>query len=647
MTHKQLLDTVAKKMDLTLQEAAILSRELTLAMADQLDEHGKIRIKNFGAFVTVTHKSRTVPDPRERSKKLVIFDQRLIKFRPSEQLKAMVKNVQPNHQALIEEGEVSNQLIETAEPEIEGDVTDQQQTKSAIEPTVPDYIDLSTLTIDQEVLQLIPANIAEKYQLAPIEKNDQTIVVAMTDPGDREAIDIVERQTGLTVTPKITTADELQHVLDQYGTDAKDLEQLKGQVENPEKTGLSELENALDDSDAIDAPATKAVTSLLERAVRSKASDIHLEPTDKELVVRYRLDGILQQAATLPKQIHAAITSRLKIMSNLKIDETRLPQDGRLRITVDHRPIDFRLSTLPTVNGEKIVMRILDNTAGMMDFEDLGLQGETLRRVKDNINKSHGMFLVTGPTGSGKTTTLYSVIGKIITPEINIITVEDPVEYRIQGVNQSQVNSDIGYDFSSGLRSIVRQDPDVILIGEIRDLETATMAIHSALTGHVVLSTLHTNDAAGAVPRLIDMGIEPFLITSSTNLVLAQRLVRKICPECREKVSFPTEALTEIKKEIEAMPDKERKQYRKTRLTFYKGKGCKHCNNSGYKGRFGIFEALTVSESIKQLALQRVPSSLIAQQAIKEGMMTMKQDGIIKALAGQTTLEEVWRVTKD
>jgi type IV pilus assembly protein PilB len=673
VTHKELIKNVAQRTDLTPDESAILWRELSEIMMDRLQEHGKIRIKNFGAFVTVKHKSRTVPDPRELSKKLVIFDQELTKFRPSEQLRALVKNVQPQHlphfdsaESLEVSDEDTAEVEKIVEPIVPA-ITPTVEVKTGLETAVPaptlntepsdtpiatkeekssaspsiGYIDLSTLTIDKAVLELVPAHIAKKYQLAAIEKTDKTISLAMIDPGDREAIDIVERQTGLTVEPKITTASELQHALDQYGTDTTDLTDMAA-IESEQATN-----EEMQDAESSDAPAAKAVTSILERAVRDKASDIHIEPVETAVIVRYRLDGILQQVLELPKNIQSALTSRLKIMSNLKIDETRLPQDGRLRITVDHHPIDFRLSTLPTVSGEKIVMRILDDSAGILTFEALGLQGENLRRVKDNIDKSHGMLLVTGPTGSGKTTTLYSVIGKIISPEINIITVEDPVEYRIQGINQSQVNSAIGYDFGSGLRSIVRQDPDVILIGEIRDLETATMAIHSALTGHVVLSTLHTNDSAGAVPRLIDMGIEPFLITSSTNLVLAQRLVRKICQDCKEKVTFPEEALQEVRKEIEIMPEKERKSLDVNKLTFYKGKGCSHCNKSGYKGRFGIFEALTVSEEIKQLALKRVSSSEIETQARKEGMVSMKQDGIIKALNGETTLEEIWRVTKD
>lgn len=674
MTHKELIKQVAKQTDLTPDEVAILWRELGHVMMKQLQGHGKIRIKNFGAFVIVKHKSRTVPDPRERSKKLVIFDQHLPKFRPSEQLRAKVKDILPQHAAMNDgepeeadkatvptevatlpiEATASAQPKDTAsEPAKTAQPKKKQSKADKLDASIQSlsksvnigYIDLSTLTIDKEVLELIPAHIARKYQLVAIEKNNDTLVVAMIDPGDREAIDIVERQTGLTIEAKITTASELQHALDQYGADATTMASITG--EEISDSDPAAQQEAMQDAESNDAPAAKAVSTILERAVRDKASDIHIEPNEKVVVVRYRIDGILQQVMELPKAIQAALVSRLKIMSSLKIDESRLPQDGRLRIVLDRHPIDFRLSTLPTVNGEKVVMRILDEASGMLTFEDLGLRGENLRRIEDNITKSHGMLLVTGPTGSGKTTTLYSAIGKIVSPEINIITVEDPVEYRISGINQSQVNSGIGYDFASGLRSIVRQDPDVILIGEIRDLETATMAIHSALTGHVVLSTLHTNDAAGAVPRLIDMGIEPFLITSSTNVVLAQRLVRRICDECKETIEFPEEALKEVYEEIELMPEEHRKKIDTTKMTFSKGKGCSRCNNSGYKGRLGIYEALVVTEAIKQLALKRVSSSELAEQAIKEGMITMKQDGIMKAIDGITTLEEVWRVTKD
>lgn len=651
MTHTELIKAIAKKIDLKPQEAAILWQQTSHILMKELAKQEKIRIKNFGAFVTVKHKSRTVPDPREKSRKLVIFDQFIPKFRPSEELRARLKDVVPQQFdiAPVDPAIPTKPVtLPEEEPIVPKAKAKSKAKQSQYDNELPKavnigFADLANLTIDPEILNLIPAHLAQKYQLAPIEKDGANLVVAMTDPGDREAIEIVNRQTGLEVIPKITTQGDLRHVLDQY-TDSSTLD---GLVETDSET---EIESEEDPEEAAntqvdDAPAAKVVSSLLERAVREKASDIHIEPEEKKIIVRFRIDGLLQPVLELPKSIQSSVTARLKILSNLKIDESRLPQDGRIRLELDKKEVDFRLSTLPTVNGEKFVMRILDKSAGIATFEQLGVIGTNLDRINDNIDKAHGMILVTGPTGSGKTTTLYSVIGKLMGPSINIVTLEDPVEYRIVGINQSQVNTAIGFDFASGLRTIVRQDPDVILIGEIRDLETATMAIHSALTGHVVLSTLHTNDAAGAIPRLIDMGIEPFLITSSTNAIIAQRLVRKVCQKCKETISLPDEALTEVYKEIELMPEAVRPKTGK--LTFVHGKGCSQCNKTGYTGRFGIYETLIVTESIKQLALKRVSASELSAKAIEEGMVTLKQDGILKALAGLTTLEEVWRVTKD
>lgn len=650
MTHTQLIKTIAKQVDLKPQEVAILWQQTSKIMMNELGKHEKIRIKNFGAFVTVKHKSRTVPDPRERTKKLVIFDQFLPKFRPSEELRRKVKDVLP--QSFETEPELPERIV--AEPAVVEEPINQETDETPLSPPKKPakkitsrpslnigFADLNNLTVDPEILELIPFHIAEKYQLAPIGRSGKNLVVAMTDPGDREAIELINRQTGLEIEPQITTQGDLKHVLDQYSVNT-DLESIVG---DKATAAIEANDETVTDAESSDAPAAKVISSLLERAVREKASDIHIEPEEKRVVVRFRIDGILHSVMELPKNLQSSVTARLKILSNLKIDESRLPQDGRIRLTIDKKEIDFRLSTLPTVAGEKFVMRILDKSAGILTFEQLGIENVSLKRIEDNIEKAHGMILVTGPTGSGKTTTLYSMIGRLMGPGINIVTLEDPVEYRIIGINQSQVNSAIDYSFASGLRTIVRQDPDVILIGEIRDLETAEMAIHSALTGHVVLSTLHTNDAAGAIPRLIDMGIEPFLITSSTNAVMAQRLVRRICPKCKQKVKIPPESLGEVEKELTLLPEKEKNQLKT--LTFYQGKGCDQCNKTGYAGRFGIYETLSMSEPIKQLVLKRVSASQLSEQAVSEGMVTMKQDGLLKALDSQTTLEEIWRVTKD
>jgi len=389
----------------------------------------------------------------------------------------------------------------------------------------------------------------------------------------------------------------------------------------------------------------KIVAAIIYLAVKSEASDIHIEAMAKELRLRYRIDGILRDIIKMPLNLHPPIISRVKILARLKIDEQRIPQDGRFEVLVDKKEIDLRVSSLPTAHGEKIVMRVLDKSTGIYTLEKLGLADENLKRVKENISKPYGIILATGPTGCGKSTTLYAILGKISTSEVNIITLEDPIEYEIEGINQCQIRPKIGFGFAEGLRSVVRQDPNVIMVGEIRDAETANLATHAALTGHLVLTTLHTNDAAGALPRLINMGVEPFLITSSINAIIAQRLVRKICPKCRQKTKIPSTILEEIKKEIRRSHNKELEKYKDKELKFYQGKGCAECGGDGYKGRIGLFEVLVMSDKIEDLAVKKMPASEIEEQAVKEGMLTMKQDGFLKALQGITTIDEVLRVT--
>lgn len=508
------------------------------------------------------------------------------------------------------------------------------------------YTDLSKITVPKEVLALLPENIAVKYKAVPIALEKDQLTIAMADPEDIEAKEIIKKITQKSIVSKLSSEEEIGHILDQYSG-------LEGELSEAIKEGESEIEEVapetmtVSESVSDNAPAARIVTSLLRRAIRDKASDIHIEPSEKEIIIRFRIDGILQKSAELPKEVQAAVISRIKILSNLKIDEQRLPQDGRFSINFDDRKIDFRISTLPTSCGEKIVMRVLDKASGILTVEQLGLRGKALDDLKMVMEKSNGMILVTGPTGSGKTTTLYALIDKLYTEGINIVTLEDPIEYRMPGINQSQVNAEIDYTFASGLRSIVRQDPDIIMIGEIRDGETAEMAVHAALTGHVVLSTLHTNDSAGAAPRLIDMGVEPFLLTSSINAVIGQRLGRKICEDCKEEITLPEEEVNKIKAEIEKMSEMEKKQIKTKEYKFYHGKGCKVCNNSGYKGRVGLFEILVVSEKIKELILKKESSYRIEEQAINEGMITMLHDGLLKVLDGLTTIEEVWRTTKE
>ncbi|MEK7535035.1 MAG: ATPase, T2SS/T4P/T4SS family [Patescibacteria group bacterium] len=510
------------------------------------------------------------------------------------------------------------------------------------------FIELTGKTIPKEILSQIPEVLARKYQAAPFALEGKTLFVGMTDPENEEAFSALRKASGKIVKPFITTRDDVNHILDQYTSLQSDLNELVESSEELETVDekKEEKDKQADEEITETSPAAKIVASLLKRAVREKASDIHIEPLEEEVQVRFRVDGVLRKVLTLPKQVQAGIVSRVKILSNMKIDETRLPQDGRIQIMLDGDKVDFRISTLPTVNGEKVVARVLMHSKGVMSFEDQGIQGRNLASINDNVKKAHGMILVTGPTGSGKSTTLYAIINKIKSDDINIITMEDPVEYRMSQVNQSQVNAKIEFTFATGLRSILRQDPDVVMVGEIRDRETADIAINAALTGHIVLSTLHTNDSGGAIPRLLDMGIEPFLITSSLNAVVGQRLCRKICDKCRQEATIKPEDLEVVKSEIEALPEPEKSTARKSNK-FYIGKGCDACGNSGYTGRIGIYEILNMSEPIKQLTLKHASTSEIMTLAKQEGLITMKQDGILKAFQGLTTIEEVWRVARD
>jgi len=517
-----------------------------------------------------------------------------------------------------------------------------------VRPSKVRYQDIARLKIDRDILALIPVTMARQYGVVPIDLGEGVLTVAMLDPEDFDALQVIRKHTGLALSPVLTTREDLAAVLDQYtGLQAElqdviehaDLGITQKDISDAAKEDLQEQ--------STNAPTSKIVLSLLRRGVRERASDVHIEPYENKVMVRFRIDGILQARVVLPKEVQAAVISRLKILANLKIDEQRLPQDGRFNLVIDQRQVDFRLSTVPVVNGEKVVMRILDKASGIISLEEVGLSDQGLGTLNKNMERSHGMILVTGPTGSGKTTSLYAVLGKMMGEDVNIMTLEDPVEYRIESVNQSQVHSEIGYTFAAGLRAAVRQDPDIIMLGEIRDGETAEMAVQAALTGHIVLSTLHTNDAAGTFPRLIDMGIEPFLITSSIHTVIAQRLARKLCTSCREERPVSPAEAVDIKTEIAKMPEESRKEIAKNELRFYEGKGCDVCGGKGYQGRIGLFEVLDVDAKIRELVMSRATGSVIAQQAVEGGMVTLIQDGIVKALRGETSLAEVWRITKE
>ncbi len=530
--------------------------------------------------------------------------------------------------------------------------------KATIKPSLPseeetlnaktnvDFMSLSNLKVPKEVLNLLPELFARRHKAVPVSLDGHLLTVAMVNPEDLEVIQLIQKTTGLDIKPVLSSTEDISLVLNQYSAlETEVANVIKDADIDISKQELIDAEKEDVEDSGDDSPTARIVFSLLRRAVREKASDVHIEPQDNNLQIRFRLDGVLHQRLKLPLQIQQAVLARLKILANLKIDEHRLPQDGRFQLDIDKNLVDFRLSIMPVADGEKAVMRVLDKTQGLLTLEEIGVRGSAYDVISKNIKKTYGMTLITGPTGSGKTTSLYALLGLLMDDSVNIVTMENPIEYRIAGINQSQVNPDIGYDFADGLRAIVRQDPDIVMVGEIRDKDTAEIAIQSALTGHIVLSTLHANTSAGAFPRLIDMGVEPFLISSSVNTVVAQRLARKICDHCREPYSPSATELEVVKEEIAKIPDKYRPKIKK--FSFFKGKGCDSCNQSGYKGRVGIFEVLNVTEEVKEAIISRSTDSVIQQIGVKQGTILMLPDGLMKAIDGITTLEEVWRVTRD
>lgn len=496
--------------------------------------------------------------------------------------------------------------------------------------------------LSPEIINFIPEDVAKRFTVIPIAKDHDTLSVAMVDPLDLQTIEFLEKKSGLTVRPFLATADSINRAIsDQYnrGLSTEVTEALKDAAGGTSKTALQQVE-----ATAVlgEAPVARIVSTILEYGIKIKASDVHIEPLENETRVRYRIDGILQEKLLLPKKIHDAIVSRIKILGNMKIDEKRIPQDARFNFKIGQEDLDLRLSTLPTAFGEKVVMRLLKKTGGVPTLPELGLRGKALSNLQDSVARPHGIILITGPTGSGKTTTLYSILSKLNSTAVNIVTLEDPIEYQIAGVNQVQVNPQAGLNFASGLRSFLRQDPNIIMVGEIRDAETADLAIQASLTGHLVFSTLHTNSSAGALPRLLDMHAEPYLIASTVTCVVGQRVVRKICEACRIQKTETPEAIGELKKALGNLYD-----FNKNKLTFFMGKGCVECNTTGYQGRVGIYEVLLVTEKISRLILVRETAQTIESQAISDGMISMKQDGYLKVIEGITTIEEVLRVAQE
>lgn len=505
------------------------------------------------------------------------------------------------------------------------------------------FIELLGRAISPEVLNLIPEPVARRYTIIPFEYDatHNLLSVAMVDPLDLQVVEFLEQKAGKRIKPTIALKDDILLAIDDryaHSLGAEVTAALKETAETVKTIQAEKLGEVIRE-----APIAKIVSTMLEYAMRAKASDIHIEPQESKTRVRYRIDGILHEKLALPRAVHDAVVSRIKILSDMKIDEKRIPQDGRFNYRMGNEEVDLRVSTLPTVHGEKIVMRLLKKSGGIPTLPDLGLRGLALKNLETNIARPHGIILITGPTGSGKTTTLYAILATLNTTRVNIVTLEDPVEYQIAGINQVHINPAAGLTFATGLRAFLRQDPNIILVGEIRDSETTGLAIQAALTGHLVFSTLHTNSASGALPRLLDMGAESFLVASSLNAVVGQRIARKICTTCKEEYVVAPEVIEDIKKILGKLYPGTSGNAPK----LYQGKGCDECNSTGYLGRIGIFEVLPISEKIAKMLLERASVVDIETRAIEEGMITMKQDGYMKVLEGVTTIEEVLRIAQD
>jgi type IV pilus assembly protein PilB len=495
-------------------------------------------------------------------------------------------------------------------------------------------VDLDSMQPDTDAVSLIPCEVATKFQVVPVKRQGRALTVAMANPDNIFAIDDIKFITGLEVKPVVATESAIKKAIDRLYDSADSLASIMRDMQEDVEIVEESDDDLSEDVQSGDAPVVKLVNSLIADAVGKHASDIHVEPYEKHMRVRYRIDGMLHEMMSPPFKMKGAIISRLKIMAELDIAEKRVPQDGRIKIRIGGKPIDLRVSTLPTIFGEKLVMRILDKSNLQIDLAKLGFEEQALARFLTAIESPYGMVLVTGPTGSGKSTTLYSALNRINKVHCNIMTAEDPVEYNIEGINQVNVHEEIGLSFASALRAFLRQDPNIVMVGEVRDLETASIATKAALTGHLVLSTLHTNDAAASINRLIDMGIEPFLVSSSVIMIVAQRLVRKLCAKCKQPLELQVEALRELG--IMESPDE---------LTLFEPRGCVACNDTGYKGRCGLYEVMSVSAGIRELIIERRQASDIKQQAIKEGMLTLRADGLVKFKKGLTSLEEILRET--
>ena len=511
-------------------------------------------------------------------------------------------------------------------------------------------VDLRGKEIPEKVLKLIPKEVAENYQMIAFEKIGNELHIGLVNPQNFKAIEAVEflaQKSNLKVKYFVVSSSGFRGAFRQYQALGEEVEEaLKGVTEGSFDESRALAKTGKMEEVVKSAPVSKMVLVIIRHAIDGRASDIHIEPAGKETKVRYRIDGMLRTSLVLPKYIHAAIVARIKVLAGLKLDETRKPQDGRIRLTIEDRDVDFRVSTLPLFEGEKVVLRILDSSSSIPTLDKLGFNDIYIEKVKHGIKKPHGLFLLTGPTGSGKTTTLYTILTMLNQEGVNIITLEDPVEYYINGINQSQINTEVGYSFASGLRAILRQDPNIIMLGEIRDEETTELVVHASLTGHMVLSTLHTNSALGAIPRLIDLGAEPFLLSSVLNMVIAQRLARKICPDCKKEFAAPPELIKKVKSQIDGIPESYLKGIDRSKLTFWKGQGCAHCGNLGYRGRVAVAEVIEINPVISDIISRGAKTEEIRNELHKQDFITLTQDCLLKALQGLTTLDEVIRVSQ-
>ena len=553
--------------------------------------------------------------------------------------------------------EISLKQVKTGESEEEiirsmRLVTEEQLTEAKSEFIRVPYVDLDSIGFAPEALSMVPESVAEKYKVVPygLDTKEKVLMVTMVNPLDLETIEFLEKKTGLSVKVAMSTEKQIvafikEKYLREKGITSEVTKALDERKKDEVERSTLVAKNKKVSSEA---PVAKIVSTILEFAVKSRASDIHIEPQEDNVRIRYRIDGILQEKYLLPRNVHDAVVSRIKILSNMKIDEKRIPQDGRFFFSADDNDVDLRVSTVPTTYGEKVVMRLLKKAQKVPSLPDLGLRGLALKNLMESIERPHGIIIVCGPTGSGKTTTLYSVLDRVSSSKVNVMTIEDPVEYQIKGISQVQVNSQAGLTFANALRAFLRQDPNIMMVGEVRDAETADLAINAALTGHLVFSTLHTNNASGVPPRMIDMGVEPFLLVSSLNCVVGQRVLRRVCKECFKDIPIPPDIEADMKKVLgpiyDMVEDKWKKEGKK--MTIKQIQGCEVCGNTGYFGRIAIYEVMPITEKISKLIVSKASASDIENQAMEEGMLTMKQDGYVKVLEGTTTLEEVKRVAE-